>query len=297
VVIAALALVPATAHAQFHGAQILKGCVSPVSNCNEDADCDDGVLSNGTETCSTLSQTEPTNNCTIQVTNTDDFLDDLTLQSACDVIMPGGPAQQVDCTIPITSIQDNPPLGDTTCTVGQILGDAFDPTSCVIGDGDVVQWVSANYVIQVSDTFVPDQGQVQFQDLCNGTPSSCVPVALNTILAPGFTTVTNNCQPMIVSPIEAIRLIKEEIILLPGELFPAPGNRQALLSRLDTAQRKIEDQKFDDAGRALDDLRKHLDGCASPDGTPDRNDWINSCAEQTRIRSLIEELIADIAEI
>jgi hypothetical protein len=303
VVIAALSLVPATARAQVHGADIQKACASPVSNCNADADCDDGLFCSGVETCSTPRETEPTNNCTIQVRNNDGFLDDLRLQSACDTIKPGGPAEFVDCTIAITSVQDNPPLGDTTCTVGQILGDALDPTSCVIGDGDVVQWVSDNYSIRVTDELVPDVGQVQFEDLCNGPMSfGCNPALSNLQVGPYVTTVTNNCQPgtppnTIMCLLEKIVLIKEEIILLPGELFPAPGNRQAVLSALDTVQRKVEDQKLDDAGRLLGDLRKHLDGCASADGTPDRNDWINSCAEQTRIRSLIDELIADIAEI
>lgn len=61
--------------------------------------------------------------------------------------------------------------------------------------------------------------------------------------------------------------------------------------------RKVEDRKFDDASHLLGDLRKHLDGCASADGTPDGNDWIKSCAAQTRIRSLIDQLIAEIAAI
>jgi hypothetical protein len=43
-------------------------------------------------------------------------------------------------------------------------------------------------------------------------------------------------------------------------------------------------------------LRKHLDCCASADGTPDANDWIISCGAQTRIRSLIDLLIAELAE-
>ena len=92
-------------------------------------------------------------------------------------------------------------------------------------------------------------------------------------------------------------MIKDEIILLPGELFPAPGNRQALLSGLDTVLSKVEDQKFDDASHILGDLREHLDGCASADDTPDRNDWIDSCGAQTRIQSLTDQLIAEIAEI
>jgi hypothetical protein len=266
------------------------------------------LFSNGAETCSTPSATEPTNNCTIQVTNVDGFLDDLRLQSACDRIKPGDPAEIVDCTIAISFVEDNPPLGDTTCVVGQVLGDIANPENCVLGDGDRVQWVSDNYLILVTDTTVVDQSQVQFQDLCNGTPGTGCPPELNTHQASFVTFVTNNCQPgcppdippiicVIARLLGKLVLIKDEIILLPGELFPAPGNRQALLSGLDTVQRKIENEKFDDAGKALDDLRKHLDGCASADGTPDGNDWINSCAEQTRIRSLIEELIADIAEI
>jgi len=302
VVIAALAWGPAPARAQAHGPEIFMACASHVSNCNADADCDDGLFCSGVETCSTPSETEPTNNCTIQVTNSDEFLDDQRLQSACDTVKPGGSAEFVDCTIAITFVQDNLPLGDTTCTVGQILGDVANPESCILGDGDVVQWVSDNYSIRVTDELVSDVGQIQLEDLCNGPNSLGCSSALGTFQAgPYVTTVINNCQPgtppnTFMCLLERIVLIKDEIILLPGELFPAPGNRQALLSGLDTAQHKVEDEKFDGAGKALDDLLKHLDGCGFA-GEPDSNDWINSCGEQTRILSLIDELIADIAEI
>jgi hypothetical protein len=146
-----------------------------------------------------------------------------------------------------------------------------------------------------TDFFFFDRVDVTGVDVnIGGTPIPVSGSVTNSVL------IAACCQPgpeFIFCVLRNILLIKAEIILLPGELFPAPGNRQALLSGLDTVLRKVEDEKFDDASHILGDLRKHLDGCASADGTPAGNDWINSCGAQTRIRSLIDELIAEIAEI
>ncbi len=142
-----------------------------------------------------------------------------------------------------------------------------------------------------TDVFFMDRVEATGVDLHDGTPIPTSAAVGNGVL------ISACCRRDAICVTRDILLIKQEIILLPGELFPAPGNRQALLSGLDTALHKVEDEKFDDASHILGDLLKHLDGCASADGTPDANDWINSCEAQTRIRSLIDEVIAELAEI
>jgi hypothetical protein len=258
VLIAALALVPATARAGFVGAIVTKSC--PVTR-----------PSGSTFQCTfTVQNADPDNSVnTLAVTNTVPF--------------PGGVTTAVACNQGGVAVTELGPLGSPTDT----CTGAVDETAPFCSGTDIV------FVDQITVTGIDENNC----PTCSGTP---LPFSTST-----FNSVLIDCCPPDIPPIicviarllRNIVLIKEEIMLLPDELFLAPGNRQALLSRLDTVQRKVEDQKFDDAGKALNDLLKHLDGCASADGTPDSNDWINSCAEQTRIRSLIDELIADITEI
>jgi hypothetical protein len=216
--------------------------------------------------------------CTFTVQNQDssNFIDSLVVTNT--VPFPGGVTTAADCNqggVPVTELA---PLGSAadTCTGAVDETAPFcSGTNILFSDQIVVTGIK-----NVSGTPIPVSGSV-----VNAVLVDCCPPGTEAIVC------------LITRLLRNIVLIKQEIILLPGELFPAPGNRRALLSGLDTAEHKVEDQKFDDAGKALSDLLKHLDGCASVDGTPDSNDWVNSCAEQTRIRSLIDELIADIDEI
>ena len=47
----------------------------------------------------------------------------------------------------------------------------------------------------------------------------------------------------------------------------------------------------EEALEKLMSLRKHLDGCGS---APDRNDWVRNCADQIKIRALVDLLIANL---
>jgi len=191
-VVGVLALLPSTAQAQepLHGVQILKGCGQPVSNCNSDADCDDGLFCNGAEICATPSATEPTNHCTIRVTNVDEFGDSVTLESLDDVIAIG-PTQFFPR---ITAITDNAPLGDTTCTVNLVLGDLVDGVQCVLGNGDIAFFFSDEYLIQPQDPSFTDQATVLSTDNCESQAPDCNP-GRNQNQASSNTVVVNNCGP------------------------------------------------------------------------------------------------------
>jgi len=214
--------------------------------------------------------------CTFAVQNQDPNNNVIDLAVTDTVPFPGGSPFLVACKQGGFAVTTLGPLGTATDT----CTGAVDETAPACGETDV------HFFDKIDVTGL----DVNF----GGTPVPISGSVVNNVL------VTACCRPgpgFIFCLIRNILLIKDEIILLPGELFPAPGNRQALLSGLDTAVHKVEDQKFEDASHILGDLRKHLDGCASADGTPDSNDWINSCGAQTRIRSLIDELIAEIAAI
>jgi hypothetical protein len=254
VVLAALALAPATARAGDVGVAITKSCpAAPVPS--------------GT-----------TFQCIFSVQNQDPDHSVNTLVVTNTVPFPGGVTTAVPCNQGGSEVNALGPFGgaSATCTgTVEEVAPFCSGTGVFFNDQIVVTGI-----IEIPGAPIPFSNNV-----VNGVLVNCCPPGTEPILCVITRLLTN------------IVLIKEEIILLPGELFPAPGNRQALLSGLDTVEHKVEDQKFDDAGKALNDLLKHLDGCASADGTADSNDWIKSCAEQTRIRSLIDELIADIGEI
>jgi hypothetical protein len=222
--------------------------------------------------------------CTFSVQNQDPDNSVNTLAVTNTVPFPGGVTTAVPCNQDGVAVTVLGPLGSPTDT----CTGAVNETAPACSGGTDFPFADQITVTGIDENNCPT---------CTGTPAPVSGSVTGVVLI--------DCCPPDIPPIicviarllRNIVLIKEEIILLPGELFPAPGNRQALLSRLDTAEHKLEDQKLDDAGKALDDLLKHLDGCVSADGTPDRNDWINSCAEQTRILSLIEVLITEIGEI
>jgi hypothetical protein len=215
---------------------------------------------------------------TVQSQDPDSSVIDLAVTST--VPFPGGVTTTVPCNQLGVAVTVLGPAGTATNT----CTGAVNETAPACGETDIF------FFDQIAVTGI-DQNNCP---TCTGTP---VPLSASGV---GAVLIAACCPPgteFIICVKRNILLIKDEIILLPGELFPAPGNRQALLSGLDTVLRKVEDQKFDDASHILGDLRKHLDGCASADGTSDSNDWINSCGAQTRIRSLIDQLIAVIAEI
>ncbi len=296
VVLGAFVLLPAVAQALCtpfaHGVNILKSCISPKNRCATDTDCSEPDFCNGQ--CAT--EENPGSNvvdCDIRLGNPESHCDDVTLWDAADEVLNATGPGASSSAILITSATG---VVSGTCTAGTDLGGLF--THCRIAPGGDVHFQANYYTVDPNDpTTLIDQATITVQDNCNNSPEGGCSQALTQLTFATSTTTESGC---LLSSLREficfIVLIKKEIILLPGEIFPAPGNRQALLSGLDTIERDVEDQKFDDAGEVLRDLRKHLDGCTSADGTPDRNDWINSCAEQIRIRSLIDEVIAGIAE-
>lgn len=228
--------------------------------------------------------------CTFVIQNQDINNNVIDLLVTDTVPFPGGSPFSVACFLldPTSGLPTGSPV-TTLAPLGTI-----DPATGIHTDtcgGTVSQTAPA---CGATDLLFSDRVDFTGVDVNGGgTP---VPVSGNSVSA---VLIAACCPPgseFVICVKRNILLIRDEIILLPGELFPAPGNRQALLSGLDNVLRKVEDLKFDDASHTLGDLRKHLDGCASADGTPDTNDWIIGCGAQTRIRSLIDLLIAELAE-
>jgi hypothetical protein len=70
------------------------------------------------------------------------------------------------------------------------------------------------------------------------------------------------------------------------------GLRQALLQRLENAEREVAGGRVDQAIHHLENLRRHLDGCGTE---ADGDDWIVDCAAQVQIRDLLDLLIANLS--
>jgi len=91
-------------------------------------------------------------------------------------------------------------------------------------------------------------------------------------------------------------VIADAVTDLPAGVFanrgdPA-GQRNAILSRLADIEQDIMDGDIAGAIRALQNLRRHVDGCLP---SADRNDWIVSCDAQIEIRDLIDLLIENLS--
>ena len=69
------------------------------------------------------------------------------------------------------------------------------------------------------------------------------------------------------------------------------AQRNAILSRLRDIELDILNGDIEQAIRALQNLRRHVDGCGA---SADMNDWIIHCPSQLEIRDLIDTLIMNL---
>jgi hypothetical protein len=95
---------------------------------------------------------------------------------------------------------------------------------------------------------------------------------------------------------EDTEFIENAINALGDEAFkdssPGHGLRQALLQRLENAEREVAGGRVDQAIHHLQNLRRHLDGCGAE---ADTDDWIVDCEAQVQIRDLLDLLIANLS--
>ncbi len=89
--------------------------------------------------------------------------------------------------------------------------------------------------------------------------------------------------------------IADVVITLPIGVFAnngdPEGQRNGVLSRLADIEQDIADGDISGAIRALQNLRRKVDGCGA---TADRNDWITDCSSQIEVRDLIDLLIMNL---
>jgi len=91
-------------------------------------------------------------------------------------------------------------------------------------------------------------------------------------------------------------IIADAVVALPVGVFSNSGDpegqRNAVLSRLDDIEQDILEGNIEGAIRALQNLRRRVDGCGT---SAERNDWIIDCASQLEIRALIDLLIMNLS--
>jgi hypothetical protein len=90
-----------------------------------------------------------------------------------------------------------------------------------------------------------------------------------------------------------VEWLQNAIGRLPTSVFKqsAPGLRVAMLSILDDTEQTIVGGDLREAVRALQNLRRQVDGCGP---SPDKTDWVVNCPTQVQIRGLIDLLIANL---
>ena len=172
----------ARAQKLLHGGQVLKGCVGPKKVCGTDANCPDSSSCSGLGIC-TSTPAERMTQCTIEFENVDEFGDTLRILSATDAIRPG-PGETLITNLLISAV-----TGTTTCTVGGSL-------PCDVGAGATVSFLSNQYVIQPTDPDpLPDQGRVQFTDLCDAPGTLSCSTAVIVGQASAATNTITGCLP------------------------------------------------------------------------------------------------------
>jgi hypothetical protein len=110
--------------------------------------------------------------------NTDTFGDSLTVTGMFDIVKGTVREPPVSGNLPIVAVS-----GTTTCVVAGSF-------PCTLGVGATVTVRSNQYVILATDTSpLPDQGQIAWNDQCNGTPDAGCTTAPQTATAGGNTII------------------------------------------------------------------------------------------------------------
>lgn len=91
---------------------------------------------------------------------------------------------------------------------------------------------------------------------------------------------------------EDVEFIQNIVSGLPVTVFKGAGNQTAMLALLDAIERRIAGGDTAQALNLLGTLRLRVDGCGT---AADGNDWIEECAAQVRVRSLIDLLVANLS--
>jgi hypothetical protein len=87
--------------------------------------------------------------------------------------------------------------------------------------------------------------------------------------------------------------IESAINALPASAIksPAAGNRKSMLNLLTDAEALLKKGNLTAARDKLTTLRRRIDGCGA---TCDGNDWIVDCAQQVKIRLLVDVLLGNV---
>ena len=88
-----------------------------------------------------------------------------------------------------------------------------------------------------------------------------------------------------------VEFIQTAVAALEAGDLAAAGHRVAITSILDEVEDLIAAGDLAQAGRKLENLGRHLDGCGA---AADRNDWITDCTAQAKIRELVDLLAANL---
>ena len=168
---------------QFHGITIAKQCAPATRVCDTDADCSGAEGECQQNHCDTTIPN--TTNCSIKVTNSDEFLDTIQLAGAFDSIQnSGGPTRNpASGNLPIIQVS-----GTTTCTVSGSL-------PCNIGPGAFVVFSSTGYNPTPADPDpLQDQANITIIDQCDAQGTSGCSSTQNIVQFSASSDLVNGCS-------------------------------------------------------------------------------------------------------
>ncbi|MBF0120290.1 MAG: hypothetical protein HQK79_15750 [Desulfobacterales bacterium] len=92
--------------------------------------------------------------------------------------------------------------------------------------------------------------------------------------------------------IQNIEKVTDTISNMDPEVFKNENNKDKMLSKLETVLSIINDGSYVEALNKLEnDVSKKMDGC-DKEGSPDRNDWIESCVEQNEAYPIVKDTVS-----
>jgi hypothetical protein len=84
------------------------------------------------------------------------------------------------------------------------------------------------------------------------------------------------------------------IARLAPKAFPHANTQRDLLKKLNEVIAKVQKQKYSDALHQLqNDILKKVNGCATA-GTPQKDDWIVDCADQSQVYTPLLNVMAEL---
>lgn len=190
---------------------------------------------------------------------------------------------------------NTPPVADA----GSDITGYINENTCVVGSGDDAENNQLTYIwsCETANVIVTEiPGTVYINTEAPGEYILELVVFDETDYSePDYVTVTITTHED--EAVSSLNTASTEIGHLPTSSFKNKNNDKTLQNKIDAAIDLIDSGNIEEAyDKLTNDILKKTDGC-SVSGTPDKNDWINNCADQNTVHNNIRQAIDEITQI